>query len=51
MGGLNYRQLRAILADVALRGRIVGFDVVELNPAATRQGRRRGSPHGSSPTS
>jgi agmatinase len=37
-GGLDYRQLRAILAEVALRGRIVGFDVVELNPARDPSG-------------
>src|SRR5262249_48217805 len=30
-GGLSYRQLRAILVEVARRGRVVGFDVVELN--------------------
>jgi agmatinase len=32
-GGISYRQLRAILAEVARRGRVIGFDVVELNPA------------------
>jgi agmatinase len=32
-GGLSYRQLRALLVEVARRGRVVGFDVVELNPA------------------
>ena len=32
-GGLSYRQLRATLAEVARRGRVIGFDVVELNPA------------------
>jgi agmatinase len=32
-GGLSYRQLRSILAEVARRGRVIGFDVVELNPA------------------
>jgi agmatinase len=32
-GGLSYRQLRAILVEVARRGRVIGFDVVELNPA------------------
>jgi agmatinase len=31
-GGLDYRQLRALLAEVSRRGRVVGFDVVELNP-------------------
>jgi agmatinase len=37
-GGLSYRQLRAILAAVAGRGRVVGFDVVELNPARDASG-------------
>jgi agmatinase len=37
-GGLDYRQLKAILAEVALRGRVVGFDVVELNPARDPSG-------------
>jgi agmatinase len=32
-GGLSYRQLRAVLDRVARRGKVVGFDVVELNPA------------------
>jgi agmatinase len=32
-GGLSYAQLRALLAEVARRGRVIGFDVVELNPA------------------
>jgi agmatinase len=32
-GGLSYRELRAILVEVARRGRVIGFDVVELNPA------------------
>ena len=32
-GGLDYRQLRAVLDRIAGRGRVVGFDVVELNPA------------------
>ena len=32
-GGLSYRQLRAILVEVAHRGRVIGFDVVELNPS------------------
>jgi agmatinase len=32
-GGLSYRQLHAILVEVARRGRVIGFDVVELNPA------------------
>ena len=31
-GGLDCRELRAILAAVARRGRVIGFDVVELNP-------------------
>ena len=31
-GGLSYRELRSILAEVARRGRVVGFDIAELNP-------------------
>lgn len=31
-GGLSYRQLREVLVEVARRGTVVGFDVVELNP-------------------
>jgi arginase family enzyme len=37
-GGLSYRQLRAILVEVARRGRVIGFDVVELNPARDHSG-------------
>jgi agmatinase len=37
-GGLSYRELRALLATVARRGRVIGFDVVELNPALDRSG-------------
>jgi agmatinase len=37
-GGLDYRQLRAILAEVARRGRVIGVDVVELNPARDPSG-------------
>ena len=37
-GGLGYRQLRAILVEVAHRGRVVGFDIVELNPARDPSG-------------
>ena len=37
-GGLGYRDLRAILAAVARRGRVIGFDVVELNPARDPSG-------------
>ncbi len=37
-GGLDYRELRAILAAVARRGRVIGFDVVELNPARDPSG-------------
>ena len=37
-GGLGYRQLRAILVEVARRGRVIGFDVVELNPARDPSG-------------
>ena len=31
-GGPSYRQVRETLVEVARRGRVVGFDVVELNP-------------------
>lgn len=37
-GGLGYRQLRAILVEVARRGRVIGFDVAELNPARDASG-------------
>jgi agmatinase len=37
-GGLGYRQLREILVEVARRGRVIGFDVVELNPARDASG-------------
>jgi agmatinase len=37
-GGLSYRQLRTILVEVARRGRVIGFDVVELNPARDPSG-------------
>jgi agmatinase len=37
-GGLSYRQLHAILVEVARRGRVIGFDVVELNPARDPSG-------------
>jgi agmatinase len=37
-GGLSYRQLRALLAEVARRGPVIGFDVVELNPARDPSG-------------
>jgi agmatinase len=30
-GGLSYRQLREVLVAIARRGRVVGFDIVELN--------------------
>lgn len=30
-GGLSYRQLRDTLVEIARRGRVVGFDIVELN--------------------
>ena len=32
-GGLSYRQLHAVLDQIARRGKVVGFDVAELNPA------------------
>jgi len=31
-GGLTYRQLREVLVEVARRGKVVGFDIAELNP-------------------
>ena len=31
-GGLNYGELRTTLAAIARRGRVVAFDVAELNP-------------------
>lgn len=31
-GGLSYRRLRELLVELARRGRVIGFDVVELNP-------------------
>ena len=31
-GGLSYRELRSTLAEVARRGRVVAFDIAELNP-------------------
>ena len=37
-GGLGYRDLRAILSAVARRGRVIGFDLVELNPARDPSG-------------
>jgi agmatinase len=37
-GGLDYRQLRRILVGVARRGRVIGFNVVELNPARDPSG-------------
>lgn len=37
-GGLSYRQLRALLGEVARRGRVIAFDVVELNPARDLSG-------------
>jgi agmatinase len=37
-GGLSYRQLRSVLVEVARRGRVIGFDVVELNPARDPSG-------------
>ena len=32
-GGLSYRQLHDVLDQIAARGKVVGFDVAELNPA------------------
>ena len=37
-GGLSFRQLRTVLVEVARRGRVIGFDVVELNPARDPSG-------------
>jgi agmatinase len=37
-GGLGYRELRAVLAAVARRGRVIGLDLVELNPALDPSG-------------
>ncbi len=37
-GGLSYRELRAVLAAVARRGRVIGLDLVELNPALDPSG-------------
>lgn len=37
-GGLSYRQLRATLAAVARRGRIVAIDIAELNPPYDHSG-------------
>jgi agmatinase len=37
-GGLSYRDLRATLAAIARRGRVVGFDIAELNPPADTSG-------------
>ena len=32
-GGISYRQLRELLASIATKGRIVGFDIVETSAA------------------
>jgi agmatinase len=37
-GGLSYRELRATLAAIAGRGRVVAFDIAELNPPADGSG-------------
>jgi len=37
-GGLSYRELRATLAAIARRGRVVAFDIAELNPPADSSG-------------
>ncbi len=31
-GGPSYRQVRETLVEIARRGRVVGFDIAELNP-------------------
>jgi agmatinase len=46
-GGLSYRELRALVVAVARRGRVIGFDVVELNPASIPPERPRAWPPGS----
>ena len=40
-GGLGYAELRALLAEIARRGRAVAVDVVELNPARDPSGAHR----------
>ena len=50
-GGLGYRQLRAILVEAARPGRVIGFDVVELNPARDPSGATARVATGSRPTS
>jgi len=37
-GGLSYRELRETLAAIARRGRVVAFDIAELNPPADLSG-------------
>jgi agmatinase len=37
-GGLSYRELRATLAAIVRRGRVVAFDIAELNPPADSSG-------------
>ena len=37
-GGLSYRELRTALAAIARRGRVVAFDIAELNPPADSSG-------------
>lgn len=37
-GGLSYWDLRATLAAIARRGRVVAFDIAELNPPAGTSG-------------
>jgi agmatinase len=34
-GGISYRQLREMLAAIATKGQIVGFDIVETSAAQT----------------
>ena len=43
--GSSYRQLRATLVEVARRGRVIGFDVVELNPARDLAASHRAGGH------
>jgi len=43
-GGLSYRDLRQALDAVARRGRVMGFDIVELDPPHDPRPPPRGSP-------
>jgi agmatinase len=41
-GGVSYRDLRATLAAMARRGRVVAFDIAELDPPADTSGATAG---------